>query len=310
MLTDFRAGFGITTARRLARVKMTAGGAQVRRYQLAVRARHRDVGRLEARVGHDVRHRRQDRPADDLVRLHRLRPGRPAGRGDRESAGVLARPTRTRSWPTSTATARPISSTRRWAGTRSRSTRAGASPAPFAIPSNPSVQLAANGTELADFDGDGIVDLLSKLSPGAGDFVFFPNRGRGDWEPATRFRNNPGVLVRGSRRPPDRFRRRRAGRRHADDADRSTTTGATTATARGARRSVARRSPTSPIVFSDAQVRLADMNGDRLHRPRLRARWRDRLLAQPRLGALGQHRRPSRAHPTRAPIRRACSSPT
>src|SRR4051812_17420626 len=34
VLTDFRAGFGITTARRLASVRMTAGGAQVRRYQL------------------------------------------------------------------------------------------------------------------------------------------------------------------------------------------------------------------------------------------------------------------------------------
>src|SRR6185436_11628996 len=34
VLTDFRAGFGTTTARRIASVRMTAGGAQVRRYQL------------------------------------------------------------------------------------------------------------------------------------------------------------------------------------------------------------------------------------------------------------------------------------
>src|SRR5262249_46488235 len=60
------------------------------------------------------------------------------------------------------------------------------------IPSTPSVQLAANGTELADLNGDGIVDLISKLAPGTGDFVYFPNRGTGDWGAATRFRSNPG----------------------------------------------------------------------------------------------------------------------
>lgn len=37
-LTDFRAGFGITTARRVARITMRASGAQVRRYQLAYEA--------------------------------------------------------------------------------------------------------------------------------------------------------------------------------------------------------------------------------------------------------------------------------
>ena len=91
VVTDFRAGFGVTTARRLARVKMTSGGAQVRRYQLQYAPDTATSVDLEARVGHDVRHRRQDQPADDLVRLHRLRPRRPAGRGGHESAGVLAR---------------------------------------------------------------------------------------------------------------------------------------------------------------------------------------------------------------------------
>ena len=43
------------------------------------------------------------------------------------------------------------------------------------------MQLAASGTELADLNGDGIVDLVSKLAPGTGDFVYFPNRGSGDW---------------------------------------------------------------------------------------------------------------------------------
>ena len=69
--------------------------------------------------------------------------------------------------------------------------------------SNPSVQLSANGTELADVDGDGIVDLLSKLSPGTGDFVFFPNRGRGRLGGAHAVSKQPRVLVRGSRRSVD-----------------------------------------------------------------------------------------------------------
>ena len=37
-LTDFRAGFGITTGRRVKRITMRASGAQVRRYELAYEA--------------------------------------------------------------------------------------------------------------------------------------------------------------------------------------------------------------------------------------------------------------------------------
>ena len=125
------------------------------------------------------------------------------------------------------------------------------------------MQLAAKGTELADMNGDGIVDLVSKLAPGTGDFVYFPNRGSGDWGSATRFQNNPA------------FSFEDPGVRLIDfDGDGLVDVMQTTPTEYFYFRNNGDGSwadPTSgppiaaqPIVFSDPQVRLADMNGDRL----------------------------------------------
>ena len=155
------------------------------------------------------------------------------------------------------------------------------------IPSNPSVQLSANGTELADFDGDGIVDLLSKLSPGTGDFVFFPNRGRGDWEPASRFRNNPA------------FSFEDPGVRLIDfDGDGLVDVMQTTPTqyyywrnngdgswARASRQRADRRSAGRLLGFARPPRRHERRSPDR---PGLRPGRRDHLLAEPGLGTLGR----------------------
>ena len=158
----------------------------------SIRSRHRDVGRLEARVGHDVRHRRQDQPADDLVRLHRFRSGGPAGGGARQSAGVLARRLRTPSSPISTATARRISCTRRSGGKRSPSTRAAASAAssrcrrirrfswPRTAPSSPTSTATASSTSCRSSARAPATSSSSRIAAAA--------TGRRP----TRFRNNPG----------------------------------------------------------------------------------------------------------------------
>lgn len=112
-------------------------------------------------------------------------------------------------------------------------------------------------------DGDGIVDLISKLAPGTGDFVYFANRGDGDWGTAVRFRNNPA------------FSFEDPGVRMIDvDGDGLVDVMQTSPTAyfyfrnngdgTWAEPLTGPPIPAQQVSFSDPQVRLADMNGDRL----------------------------------------------
>ncbi len=285
-LTDFRAGFPIATARRLASVRMLANGAQVRRYALAYEAGSATsaLSRLSVVTMYGT---------DDVTHLPPLslgytglRPGRPARAGDREPARVFARAIPTSSWPTSTATGCRIS-VHTALGRHEVALNQGtgfAAPAP--IPSNPSVQLAANGTELADLNGDGIVDLLLQAGPRHGRLRLLPEPGAGDWGPASRFRDNPG------------FSFEDPGVRLLDfDGDGLVDVMQTTPTQfyywrNNGDGSWAEPFAGAPIAAPAGSV-LGRAGAARRHerrsaaRPRLRPRGCDRLLAQRGLGAMG-----------------------
>jgi RHS repeat-associated protein len=261
-LTDFRAGFGITTARRLERVVMRSSGGQVRRYQLAYEA---------------------PTPASALSRLASVTM---FGTDDRTSLPTISftysgfDPARQQVQalgnPPAFSLADPNTELADFdgdglpdlvhtaPGRHEVAINGGAGwEKATPIPSNPSVQLAASGTELADMNGDGIVDLVSKLAPGTGDFAYFPNRGIGDWDAAVRFRNNPefsfedpgvrlvdfdgdGLVDVMQTTPTELFYFRNNG-----DGTWATPTSGPPIGAQA-------------VLFSDPQVRLADMNGDRL----------------------------------------------
>jgi RHS repeat-associated protein len=261
-LTDFRAGFGITTARRLERVVMRANGGQVRRYQLAYEAPTPTsaLSRLASVTMFGT---------DDHTSLPAISFTYSGFDPARQEVQALSNPPAFSLADSNTELADFDGDglpdlVHAALGRHEVAINAGASwEKAAAISSNPSVQLAANGTELADMNGDGIVDLVSKLAPGAGDFVYFPNHGAGDWDTATRFRNNPA------------FSFEDPGVRLLDfDGDGLVDVMQTTPTASFYFRNNGDgtwASPTSgqpipgqTVVFSDPQVRLADMNGDRL----------------------------------------------
>ena len=308
VLTDFRAGFGITTARRLTSVRMTAGGAQVRHYQL----------RYAPDSGASVLSKLASVTmfgTDDKANLPTISFGYTGFDPAVQQVAAIANPPSFSLADANTELADfdgdgTLDLVHTAPGRHEVAINQGARFADaIPIPSNPSVQLTANGTELADVDGDGIVDLLSKLSPGTGDFVFFPNHGRGDWEPAKRFRDNPafsfedpgvrlidfdgdGLVDVMQTTPTQYYYWRNAG-----------DLGSWGAPLGGA--PIAEQA----VVFSDSHVRLADMNGDRLID-----------LVYVRAGAIvywpnqGWGRWGAAISvagaPTRAPIRRACSSAT
>jgi RHS repeat-associated protein len=261
-LTDFRAGFAVTTGRRVARITMRAIGAQIRRYQLAYE---------------------EGTPTSALSRLARVTM---FGTDDRTSLPPVSftytgfDPARQQvvSLPNAPAYSLVDANTeladfdgdgladlvhtalgRHQVAINDGTAWRASAP----IPSNPSVQLAAKGTELADLNGDGIVDLVSKLAPGTGDFVYFANRGTGDWGAVARFQNNPpfsfedpGVrmidfdgdgLVDVMQTTPAQFFYYR---NNGDGTWADALVGAPVGE--------------PPVSFSDPQVRLADMNGDRL----------------------------------------------
>jgi RHS repeat-associated protein len=261
-LTDFRSGFAVTTSRRLERVVMRSNGEQVRRYQLAYEA---------------------STPTSALSRLASVTI---LGTDDRTSLPPVSfkysgfdpahQQVQALANPPAFSLADPNTELADFdgdglpdlvhtaLGRHEVAINAGPSwGAAAPIPSNPSVQLAAKGTELADMNGDGIVDLVSKLAPGTGDFVYFPNRGTGDWGAGARFQDNPafsledpgvrlidfdgdGLVDAMQTTPTEYFYFRNTG---------DGTWGAPTS-------SPPIRAQT--VVFSDPQVRLADMNGDRL----------------------------------------------
>lgn len=261
-LTDFRGGFGVTTGRRLKGITMRANGAQVRRYELSYEPPSATsvMSRLSAVTMFGT---------DDKTSLPTISFAYSGFEPATQHVQALANaPSYSLADPNTeladfdgdgmpdlvhTALGRHEVAINGGDGWR----------ASAAIPSNPSVQLAARGTELADMNGDGIVDLVSKLAPGTGDFVYFPNNGTGDWQTATRFRNNPA------------FSFEDPGVRLIDfDGDGLVDVMQTTPTeyfyfrnnGDGTWADPMSGPPiqAQPVSFSDPQVRLADMNGDRL----------------------------------------------
>jgi RHS repeat-associated protein len=262
VLTDHRAGFGITTGRRLKRVRMMVGGSQVRRYELAYQpdAALSVISKLASVTMFGT---------DDKTALPTLTFGYTGFDPGQAQVQSIANPPAFSLRDANTELSDfngdglpdllhaelgrhtiALNQGERWES---------APP----LPASPSVQLSATGTELGDVDGDGIADLIAKLSPGAGDFVYFPNRGLGKWEDAVHFQNNPG------------FSFEDPGVRMLDfDGDGLVDVMQTTPSQVHYWRNKGDGSWGEPltgpaiagqtIVFSDPQVRLADMNGDRL----------------------------------------------
>ncbi len=256
-LVDFRAGYPVTTGRRLRRVRMLASGRQIRRYELAY-----DPGSTLSRLASVRMFGSDDRTALPAVSFgysgfepgkHMLRAitGGPAFSlrspdvelADFDGDGL------------------PDLVHATLAGHEVAYNRGDRFLPAVRLPSNPSVELSSPGVELADLDGDGLVDLVAKLAPGAGDFYYLPNRGRGRWEDRIAFRQNPD------------FAFEEPGARMLDlDGDglvdvMRTTSSATYAWRNNGDGSWTALPPAPPIPdvsFSDPQVKLADMNGDRL----------------------------------------------
>lgn len=59
------------------------------------------------------------------------------------------------------------------------------------MPWSPSVALSARGVEMGDFDGDGLADLVARLGLTTPEWLVFPNRGAGEWEPPLVMSRNP-----------------------------------------------------------------------------------------------------------------------
>jgi RHS repeat-associated protein len=263
-LTDYRAGFPVTTRLRAARVTTSSRGVQVRRYELAYEAPSATsvLSRLASVTMFGT---------DDKTHLPPVSFGYSGFDPAREQV---------RSLPNAPAFSLADPNTEltdfdgdglpdlvhtalgRHEVALNGGDATGWRPA-TPIPSSPAVQLATRGTELADVNGDGIADLLAKLAPGAGDFVYFQNRGTGDWGAATRFRNNPA------------FSFEDPGVRLVDfDGDGLVDAMQATPTQTyyfrnlgdGSWAPALVRAPigTPAIWFADPRIHLADMNGDRL----------------------------------------------
>jgi YD repeat-containing protein len=132
---------------------------------------------------------------------------------------------------------------------------------------SPSVQLATDGVQVADADGDGYADLLAKIGSAASSFYYFPNKGGSAWELNSRvdFATSPNF----SYEDPDV--------QLVDlDNDRRVDVLRTTSSAyyiyfnspsgwsSGPNRITEPLAYGAPLTFDDPRVKLADMNGDRL----------------------------------------------
>jgi RHS repeat-associated protein len=261
-LTDYRAGFAITTARRLKTVRMTMSGGAVRRYELAYEAPSA-TSALSKLAGVTMF------GADDHTALPSLTFGYTGFDPAAAHVTAVVSPPAFALTDANTELADfdgdglpDLVHTK--AGRHEVALNRGASwSAAAALPTSPSVDLAATGTQLADLDGDGIADLVAKLAPGTGDFVYFPNRGVGRWEAPVRFTNNPD------------FSFEDPGVRMLDfDGDGLVDVVQTTPTELFSWRNNGDGTWAAPLVtpppagapplFTDPQVQLADMNGDRL----------------------------------------------
>jgi RHS repeat-associated protein len=262
VLTDHRAGFGITTARRLKRVRMMVGESQVRRYELAYQpdAALSVISKLASVTMFGT---------DDKTALPALTFGYtgfdPTQAPVRSLASPPAFSLRDANTELSDFDGDGLPDlVRAELGRHAVALNQGDRWETAAVlPTSPAVQLSAIGTELGDINGDGIADLIAKLSPGAGDFVYFPNRGLGKWEDAVRFQSNPG------------FSFEDPGVRMLDfDGDGLVDVMQTTSSQFHYWRNNGDGTWADPltgppiagqtIAFSDPQVHLADMNGDRL----------------------------------------------
>ncbi|XXF79241.1 toxin TcdB middle/N-terminal domain-containing protein [Myxococcaceae bacterium GXIMD 01537] len=258
-LTDFRAGFGVTTAWRLKRVRMLALGQQVRRYELTYEAAS-SLSRLASVTLYG---------ADDVTTLPPVRftytdfaPGRQSVREVRNAPVFSLKNANTElvdfdgdSLPDllSAEVGRhtvAYNEGERWS-------------APVAIVGSPSVQLSTNGVEVADVNGDGLADLVAKLGSATSDFYYFPNKGQGRWEGRVGFTSSPPFSFEDATVKPLDF-----------DGDGLTDVMQTTSSQFYYWRNNGDGSWAAPltgaplpgeaVLFSDAGVRLADMNGDRL----------------------------------------------
>ena len=134
----------------------------------------------------------------------------------------------------------------------------------IAMPWSPSLPLSAPDVDTGDLNGDGLADLIAKSGSGATAFRFFPNLGRGQWEPSVAFADNPPFAF-----GDPNVRMLDFDNDKLIDVVQSTPIGliAYRNTGQG-RWDGPLAAPTPPggttIDFADARLKLADMNGDGL----------------------------------------------
>ncbi|MBF5042068.1 hypothetical protein FGE12_06650 [Aggregicoccus sp. 17bor-14] len=261
-LTDYRSTFRVTTARRLKSARVFALGQQVRRYELAYRA-GTDVSLLESlqMYGDDdrtalppLRFQYSEAPTS-LVGLQTLAaaPAKlPGSDADTELSDVDGD-----GFPDLLTAASGAHAYYRNLGAARFAERQD-------LPASPSVALGTSGVELADVDGDGLVDLLARTGSTSQAFRYFPNLGQGRWEPSVVLANNPSFVPED---PQTRWVDLDGDK--LPDALRLTPTSATWWRNGGAGGfSQAQSLPLPPggtaLDFADGRVKLADLNGDRL----------------------------------------------
>ncbi len=135
---------------------------------------------------------------------------------------------------------------------------------PVSLTSSPSVALSSPGVQVADLDGDGFSDLIAKLGTTVGSFKFFPNTARGAWGGSVIFTNAPAFAF-----EDPNVRMLDFDHDGLTDVAQSTSSGLSLWRNRG---DGSWEGPTAAplppgmtsLSFTDPRLKLADMNGDRL----------------------------------------------